>query len=84
MTEAGGNDNYHYCGGGCGTVFSLAVGLGPFEATQPASGIVGAAVNILGTNPTGATSVSFNGTTAQVPKSPPPYPRAPPPERSKL
>jgi uncharacterized repeat protein (TIGR03803 family) len=47
-----------------GTVFSLSVGLGPFVETQPASGSVGAAVNILGTNLTGATAVAFNGTPA--------------------
>jgi len=47
-----------------GTVFSLSVGLSPFVGTQPASGKVGAAVKVLGTNLTGATSVSFNGTTA--------------------
>ena len=32
--------------------------------TRPASGKVGAAVEILGTDLTGATSVSFNGTAA--------------------
>lgn len=47
-----------------GTVFSLSVGLGPFVETRPASGRVGAAVKILGTNLTGATSVTFNGTLA--------------------
>ncbi len=47
-----------------GTVFSLSVGLGPFVETLPTSGKVGAAVKILGTNLTGATSVSFNGTGA--------------------
>jgi hypothetical protein len=40
------------------------VGLGPFVETQTASGKVGAAVKILGTNLTGATSVTFNGTAA--------------------
>jgi uncharacterized repeat protein (TIGR03803 family) len=49
---------------GGGTVFSLSVGLGPFVKTNPTSGMVGAAVTILGTNLTAATSVTFNGTTA--------------------
>jgi uncharacterized repeat protein (TIGR03803 family) len=49
---------------GHGSVYSLSVGLGPFVELQPASGVVGAAVKILGTNLTGATSVAFNGTAA--------------------
>jgi uncharacterized repeat protein (TIGR03803 family) len=52
------------CFDGCGDVFSLSVGLGPFVETQTTSGKVGAAVKILGTNLTGATSVTFNGTAA--------------------
>ena len=51
-------------GNGCGTVFSLSVGLGPFVKTLPASGKVGAAVRILGTYLTGATGVSFNDISA--------------------
>ena len=47
-----------------GTVFSLSVGLGPFVALQTTSGKVGAAVKILGTDLTGATGVTFNGTAA--------------------
>src|ERR1039458_1716400 len=57
-TNSGGAISY-------GTVFSLSVGLGPFVETEPTSGKVGAAVIILGTNLTGATSVRFNGTTAK-------------------
>ena len=49
---------------GYGTVFKLSVGLKRFVETQPTSGIVGTTVNILGTNLTGATSVSFNGMAA--------------------
>jgi uncharacterized repeat protein (TIGR03803 family) len=56
-TTAGGANGY-------GTVFSLSVGLGPFVETQTTSGEVGATVNILGSDLTGATSVSFNGIAA--------------------
>lgn len=61
-TADGGNGNCEY---GCGTVFSLDLGLGPFVRTNPTSGKVGAAVIVLGTNLTGAGSVSFNGTIAK-------------------
>jgi uncharacterized repeat protein (TIGR03803 family) len=60
----GGGDNNKTCSIGCGTVFSLSVGLGPFVETNPMSGGIGKAVKILGTNLTGATSVTFNGTAA--------------------
>jgi uncharacterized repeat protein (TIGR03803 family) len=55
-----------YGGEGYGTVFSLSVGLGPFVKTLPTSGKVGARVTILGTNLTGASSVTFNGTLAAM------------------
>jgi uncharacterized protein (TIGR03437 family) len=45
-------------------VFRLSVGLGPFVETRLTSGEVGEAVEILGTDLTGATSVSFHGTEA--------------------
>lgn len=49
---------------GCGTVFSLSTGLGPFVAFVRGSGKVGATVEILGQGFTGTTAVSFNGTSA--------------------
>jgi len=56
-TNGGGAGEY-------GTVFRLSMGLGPLVKTLPAFGKVGAAVKILGTDLTGATSVTFNGTPA--------------------
>src|ERR1022692_2397352 len=47
-----------------GTVFRLAAGLGPFVTAPPTSGTVGEAIEILGTNLTGAPHVTFNSTTA--------------------
>ncbi len=61
-TYAGGTSGA--CSAGCGTIYSFSVGLGPFVETQTTSGKVGAAVKILGTDLTGATSVTFNGTAA--------------------
>jgi uncharacterized repeat protein (TIGR03803 family) len=53
------------CGAdGCGTLFKLSVGLAPFIETITTSGHVGSVVTILGDNLGGATSVSFNGTSA--------------------
>jgi uncharacterized repeat protein (TIGR03803 family) len=56
-TEAGGEY-------GDGTLFNLSVGLAPFVETQTNVGKAGSSVVILGTNLTGATSVTFNGTVA--------------------
>jgi len=54
-------------GGGAdadGTVFALSVGLGPFVKTLPSLGKAGEVIKILGTDLTGATSVSFNSAPA--------------------
>jgi uncharacterized repeat protein (TIGR03803 family) len=56
-TQTGGTNNL-------GTVFSVSVGLGPFVALQTTHGAPGAGLTILGTDLTGATSVTFNGTAA--------------------
>jgi uncharacterized repeat protein (TIGR03803 family) len=64
ITGAGGADNY-------GTVFRFSAGLGPFVKTLPDSGKVGAEVGILGTNLTGATRVTFNGTPSRFSVSSP-------------
>jgi uncharacterized repeat protein (TIGR03803 family) len=47
-----------------GTIFSLSIGLGPFVETRPDFGLPGSLVQILGTDLTGATSVTFDGTAA--------------------
>jgi uncharacterized repeat protein (TIGR03803 family) len=57
VTNGGGAENQ-------GVVFQLSTGLGPFVATVPTSGKIGAQIIILGNNLTGATEVSFNGTPA--------------------
>lgn len=57
VTSSGGS-------GRLGTIFSLSTGLGPFVKPLPTSGKVGATITILGTNLTGVTSVTFNGTAA--------------------
>ncbi len=47
-----------------GTVFKLYAGLGPFVRTVPVSGRAGSIIRILGTDLTGATGLTFNGTAA--------------------
>jgi len=49
---------------GDGTIYNLSMGLGPFIKTINTFGKPGAAVAIAGTDLTGATSVTFNGTAA--------------------
>jgi uncharacterized repeat protein (TIGR03803 family) len=56
------------CGGGTnndGTIFRLSLGLAPFVKTLPTVGLVDSKVGILGTDLTGATGVTFNGTAAE-------------------
>lgn len=62
-TGEGGSD----CIGsaGCGSVFSLSMGLGPFVEALPNFGKAEGVVGILGSDLTGATGVSFNGTPAR-------------------
>jgi uncharacterized repeat protein (TIGR03803 family) len=49
---------------GCGTVFSLSVGLGPFVQLQATSGKEGAAIGILGQGFSSSSVVKFGGTQA--------------------
>jgi uncharacterized repeat protein (TIGR03803 family) len=58
-TSTGGADGLDV-----GTVFKLSLGLGPFVKTVPAAAKAGAVIRILGTDLTGATSVTFNGDAA--------------------
>lgn len=65
-TQAGGNTNTctSSSGPGCGTIFSLALGLGPFIEPTPNLGRAGYTTHILGNDLTGTTSVTFNGVSA--------------------
>jgi len=57
LTEAGGSDNY-------GVTYSLDLGLGQFVSLLPTAGRVGETVGFLGQGFTGASAVSFNGSSA--------------------
>lgn len=52
------------CTDGCGTIFGLSSGVGPFVTTQPTGGKIGAKVVIRGNNLSSSTAVNFNGTAA--------------------
>jgi uncharacterized repeat protein (TIGR03803 family) len=62
----GSNANRCLADYGCGTVFSLSMGLAPFVKTLPTARAAGGNVTILGNNLTGTTSVTFNGTAATL------------------
>jgi uncharacterized repeat protein (TIGR03803 family) len=69
LMQATDGNFYGVSGGGLGrvgdgTAFKLSVGLGSFVETVTASGTPGSSVIILGTNLTGASKVTFNGTAA--------------------
>ncbi len=61
-TSKGGSSQN--CQGGCGTVFKIGVALTPFVEARPSLGGSGAQVNLLGSNLSGASAVTFNGTAA--------------------
>jgi uncharacterized repeat protein (TIGR03803 family) len=64
LTSGGGIVSCDPNNPGCGTAFSLSVGLGPFVETRPTSGKIEKKVIILGNKLTGASAVEFNGTPA--------------------
>ena len=64
-TYGGGDDSCDPSFYGCGTVFSLDMGLAPFVALVRDAGKVGGSGGILGQGFTGTTAVSLNGTPAQ-------------------
>ena len=60
--QGGTSDNCSFFGSvGCGTVFSLDLGLGPFVKFVVPNGKVGSVIQILATGLTGTTAVTFTG-----------------------
>ena len=59
-----GTDGNFYGATYSGTVYSLSTGLGPFVKSNPTFGRAGSVIGILGSDLTGATSVTFNGVPA--------------------
>lgn len=64
VTGAGGITT-SACVVGCGVVYSLSMGLGPFVEPLPAAGKTGSTIGILGNNLTSTTSVTINGIPAK-------------------
>lgn len=64
-TYQGGDEESCQPPNGCGTIYSLDMGLGPFVSFVLDGGKAGTPVAILGQGFSGATSVSFNGTEAK-------------------
>jgi uncharacterized repeat protein (TIGR03803 family) len=60
-TFAGGNSGCNYYEAGCGTIFSLDMGLKPFVAFVNRASRIGKRVGILGQGFGGTSSVEFNG-----------------------
>jgi uncharacterized repeat protein (TIGR03803 family) len=63
-TNSGGMPNCGFPFPGCGTIYRLSVGLGPFVSLPQPFGKVGQIGRILGQGFTGTTAVSLNGTAA--------------------
>lgn len=63
-TQAGGTSNNCGTNVGCGTLFSLSMGLAPFVKAMPNFAKASATISILGNNLNGTTNVTFNGTPA--------------------
>jgi uncharacterized repeat protein (TIGR03803 family) len=63
--EGGDYKNCFNLTASCGTIFDISVGLSPVAETIPVAGVLGEKIGILGSNLSGATEVTFNGTSAR-------------------